>query len=152
MLAEAQAWPFRLRANFWSCLTMRGRIDWTTFGERLKNARFVKYASNWEARSLGWAYVDGEGKWLFAVAGHRIPFYGKSAMRHELFHALQDYKTGLFHRPLTIKLFLLAELSAYFWGSPLIGLLPYGAIAWVIYRALSVVGVIADTVRIWRGG
>jgi len=128
MLKEASATSFRFRVNVWCRKTGRGQFDWATFQTRLEAAEFRGFAGNREAlQSLGWFGRGNKGNWLFGVAGYRIPLFGKSAMRHELFHAAQDLRTGLLDQNPGLLQSLAAEYSAHLWGGPLLGVpIAYG--------------------------
>jgi hypothetical protein len=145
MLRQAGAATFRFRVNLWSRLTGRGPFDWTEYERRLALAQFRRFANAREAqRSLGWAGLSPEGTWLFGVAGYRIPFYGPSAMRHELFHAAQDLQSGLFSCNPTLLRSLAAEYSAHLWGGPLIGVpLAYGGSIFILGGIIFIIGVLA---------
>jgi hypothetical protein len=134
MLSEARSGLFRFRVNLWSRLTGRGRFDWTSFERHLEESEFRRFAGIREAlQSLGWVGKGTSGRWLFGVAGFRIPLYGKSAMRHELFHAAQDFKTGLFDREPRLVRSLSVEYSAHLWGGPLVGVpLAYGGTVFIV--------------------
>jgi hypothetical protein len=134
MLAQSRAYAFRMRVNLWCWLTMHGRFDWQGFEERLESSEFRSYTNaNESIQSLGWAGRGATGAWLFGVLGYRLWFYGKSAMRHELFHAVQDYKVGLFDRKSGLLRSLGAEYSAHLWGGPLIGVpLAYGGTLFIV--------------------
>jgi hypothetical protein len=149
MLRQATAWTFWLRVSLWSLLTFRGRFDWQEFLRRLEHeSEFRAYASWEEARqSLGWAGLTADGKkWLFGVCGSGIPLLGNSAMRHELFHAAQDLKTGLFTRQPWLPRSCLAEVSAHVWGGPLLAsfalcvIIALGCLAyWIAALILSMI-------------
>jgi hypothetical protein len=149
MLAQSKAPWFRLRVNLWSWLTGRGRFEWGEFERRLEAAEFKSYADWHQAKqSLGWSGLTEEGdKWLFGVAGYRLPFlscYGKCAMRHELFHAAQDFKTDLFGSEAGFLRSVAAEYSAHLWGGPLIGLpLAYGGTAFIVIGVTYLIYLIA---------
>lgn len=145
MLRQAGAATFRFRVRLWSRLTGRGPFDWTEFERRLAVAEFRRFASAREAqRSLGWAGRTPEGNWLFGVAGYRIPFYGPSAMRHELFHAAQDFQTGLFRCQPGLLRSLAAEYSAHLWGGPLIGVpIAYGGSLFILFGIAFILGALA---------
>lgn len=125
MIAEAKAFWFRLRVTLWAVLTGRGWFDWKDFMRKLEESEFREFATRQERSCFGWAGLGENGRWLFGVAGYTVPLWGKSVMRHELFHAAQDHMTGLFTKSLTFRLALMAEYSAHLWGGPLIG--------WVVY-------------------
>ena len=135
MLQQAQSRMFRFRVNLWSRITGRGAFDWDAFMSRLSQAEFRQFASVGQAaRSLGWAGPGARGGWRFGVAGRGVPLYGRSAMRHELFHAAQDLQTGLFSGRAGILRSVAAEYSAHLWGSPLIGVpVVYGGTAYGLY-------------------
>lgn len=162
MRRQAHAFLFSWRVNLWSRSTGRGAFRWTAFYRRLKRSEFRSYATWSEAlQSLGWSGLLSQAAgstlreaaalrrdlkpWLFGVAGYTIPFYGKSAMRHELFHAAQDHKTRLFDPSPGLLRSLVAEYSAHLWGGPLIGLpIVYGGslfivlgVAYIIYALAS---------------
>jgi hypothetical protein len=128
MLATAQSPWFRFKANLWSWITGRGPINWTEFMRRLEAAEFREFATVRQAMSGGWAGATrGEiPVWLFGVPRglRNIPFVGRSAMQHELFHALQDLQYGLFAIPRTQIGFwrgFAIEGAAHLWGGPLAG-------------------------------
>jgi hypothetical protein len=146
MLREARASTFRIRVNSWSRLTGHGAFDWEGFQHRQEQSEFRSYAGIREAlQSMGWFGRGPKGNWLFGVAGYRIPLYGRSAMRHELFHAAQDFQGGLLDRPPGLVRSVFAEYSAHLWGGPLIGVpLAYGGtllivvvIALLVYTLLG---------------
>ncbi|MBI1916704.1 MAG: hypothetical protein HYS12_18520 [Planctomycetes bacterium] len=145
MLAQGRAASFRFRVNLWSRLTGRGTFDWEAFERRLAAAEFRRFANATEARrSLGWAGLTPDGRWLFGIAGYRIPFYGKSAMRHELFHAVQDFKSGLFQQPPGLLRSLAAEYSAHLWGGPLLGIpLAYGGSLCILFSVIYILSALA---------
>jgi hypothetical protein len=146
MLAQAKARTFRFRVNLWSRLTGRGPFDWQEYDRRLEASEFRSFASTAEARqSLGWVGQGSKGEnWLFAVAGYRIPLYGKSAMRHELFHAAQDFKDGLFACDAGVLRCLVVEYSAHLWGGPLIGVpLAYGGSLFILGGVVYLIGALA---------
>src|SRR5436309_1437783 len=92
-LRQVQGFTFRLRVNVWSLLWRWRRFPWGEFQRRLMEQSEFRGYANWQemSQSLGWSGLTEQGdKWLFGVAGYRIPLYGSSAMRHELFHAAQD--------------------------------------------------------------
>ena len=121
ILAQVDALTFRLRVNLWSLLWRWRVFPWREFIDRLKVSEFRSYANRGEARkSLGWAgLTKDKDRWLFGVLGYRIPLFGNSAMRHELFHATQDLMAGLFGRQPWLPRNVLAEISAHLWGGPL---------------------------------
>jgi len=109
---------FRARADAWAKLTGRGPIDWKAFGRELKASEFREFATDFEAASGGWAGRTASGeKWLFGA-----PAGGRSATGHELFHALQDVKTGFLTRDPGWFEAVGAEYSAHLWGGPAIGI------------------------------
>jgi hypothetical protein len=148
MIAQANALAFQVRVNLWCVLTGRGSFNWMEFRRRLEGSEFRHYANKAEAvQSWGWSGTTENGdKWLFAVVGYCIPLYGKSAMRHELFHAAQDLMTGLFTANSGWLRVLAAEYSAHLWGGPLIGIpcvyLPSlfiaGAFVYILYTLVVV--------------
>ncbi|MGL4555466.1 MAG: hypothetical protein ACRC33_30220 [Gemmataceae bacterium] len=123
MLGQARTRLFRLRVNWWSNLTGHGPFDWEEFERRLEAAEYRRCGSRLAAvRSVGWAGRGEAGGWLFGVAGWWLPVVGSSARCHELFHAAQDFKTGLFGlKPHPLRS-VVVEFSAHFWGGPLIGI------------------------------
>ena len=121
MLAQLSAWSFRFCVNVWSRLTLRGKFDWDEFERLLADESDFRSYRDWKEaiRSVAWVGPDPGGKkWRFGIAGYLIPLYGKSAMRHELFHAAQDLKTELFALPRSLTRTVLAEASAHLWGGP----------------------------------
>ena len=146
MIAQARAGVFRFRVNLWSRLMGRGAFDWDGFLRKLEEAEFRSFATPREAsRSVGWSgLTQADDKWLFGVAGYRTPLLGKSVMRHELFHAVQDFKTGLFTREASFVRSLAAEYSAHLWGGPLIGVpLVYGGTVFIVCGMLLLVATLA---------
>ncbi|MEN8150825.1 MAG: hypothetical protein ABFS86_13460 [Planctomycetota bacterium] len=108
---------FRARANAWAKLTGRGPIDWKAFGRELRGAEFREFASKVEAASGGWAGRTASGeRWLFGAQQG-----GRSATGHELFHALQDVKTGFLTRDPGWFEVVRAEYSAHLFGGPRVG-------------------------------
>jgi len=108
---------FRARADAWAGLTGRGPIDWRAFGRELRASEFREFASKVEAASGGWAGRTAAGeRWLFGA-----PLGGRSATGHELFHALQDVKTGFLSRNPGWFEAVGAEYSAHLFGGPAIG-------------------------------
>lgn len=106
---------------------------------RLRSSDFNDYASWAEARkSLGFAN-SGPNGWLFGLAKplRSIPGIRNAATRHELFHALDDFSTGLFDRPKTAGLWLQAETGAHLIGGPLIGVPAFGILGWAIYAGID---------------
>ena len=148
MLREARAWTFRLRVNFWSRLTGRGKFDWQEFEKRLEESEFRAFATKRESlASGGWAGLGSDGRWLFGVAAYWVPLLGQSAMRHELFHAVQDFRTGLFSRKSGLLACVAAEYSAHLWGGPLIGVpIVYGGtlfiVVGIVFVFLALAGIV----------
>jgi hypothetical protein len=140
MLNAANSRLFRFRANVWACLTRRGPIDWERFMTKLSDASFREFKSLKQgAGSLGgfWVCQNNPDRWLFGVPKYirNLPFFGKSTMRHEVFHALQDFKYGLSKMPETtmkFTTFLKVEEAAHFFGGPVAGLVPNTLAAGVI--------------------
>jgi hypothetical protein len=61
-------------------------------------------------------------RWLFGVPQleRNIPLFGRSAMQHELFHAIQDFKLGIFAREASMRLWqkIPIEFAAHcVWGA-----------------------------------
>lgn len=147
VLRQARAPTFRFRVRLWSRLTGRGPFDWQRFERLLDGAEFRRFA-NWReaAQSLGWFGRGPNGNWLFAVAGWSLPFYGPSAIRHELFHAAQDIQAGLLDQPPSLLRSVLAEYSAHFWGGPLIGIpLAYGGSLFIVWAVMYIVVTVLGT-------
>ena len=125
----ADMWGFRMRAGVWSRLNGMGAIDWAAFGERLTFGQFREFKNFTQgARSLGWAGPNpgSPGQWLFGVPGwlRSIPLVGRSSVQHELLHALQDFKYGLFAQNEAKVGFLRGvwiESAAHIYGGPVIG-------------------------------
>lgn len=134
MLRQAGGWTFRLRVNLWSRLTCRGPFPWARFVALLEEAEYHQYATTSEAaQSLGWFGRGMQSRWRFGVAGWRIPLYGPSAMRHELFHAAQDLQAAILDQPPSVVRSLMIEYSAHLWGGPLLGLpLAYGGSLFIV--------------------
>jgi hypothetical protein len=153
MIDQAESWLFRLRVKMWKAILKRN-FDHESFSQKLKNKSTYRcYANSKEMwRSIGWAGKDPSdpAKWLFGVAGFRIWLIGKSIMRHELFHAIQDLTTGLFNKPCgglknKARNFV-AELSAHFWGGPLVTTVVLGpafALPYVVYYSMLYVSAAA---------
>ncbi len=154
MLREARAKTFRFRVNLWcwirdlwSCLwgqgrwswlTELGRFDWDGFETRLEESEFRAFATFWENIAGGWAGLGTNGKWLFGVAACRVAPLRRSVMRHELFHAVQDSRLGIFQRRNGLIRSFAIEYSAHLWGGPLIGLpLAYGGTFFIVVSLVS---------------
>ncbi len=146
MIAQGRAASFRFRVNLWARLTGRGPFDWEGFEGKLQEAEFRSFATPREAsRSVGWSGLTTAGdKWLFGIVGYRMPLLGKSIMRHELFHAAQDFKTSLFSRESSFVRSLAAEYSAHLWGGPLLGVpLAYGGTVCIVVGILFIIYALA---------
>jgi hypothetical protein len=144
MVAQSSSSLFRLRVNMWSRLTRRGKFNWEEFDRRLESSEFRTYASTIEAaQSLGWSGLGPAGNWVFGVCGYKLALYGKSAMRHELFHAAQDTAFHLFSQEPDLFRSLRAEYSAHLWGGPLIGVpLVYGGSLFVALGVALIAGTV----------
>jgi hypothetical protein len=144
-LSAAKDPLFRLRANVWSRVTGRGAIKWDEFMSRLGSAEFREYASVREAlKSVGYADRAASGEWIFGAARglRQVPLAGRSAVHHELFHALQDLQYGLFSRTggsaaARLTRAATAETAAHLVGGPFIGVPVYGGGGYVIWKAVD---------------
>jgi hypothetical protein len=143
MIREAHSSWFWFRVSLWAVLTGRGWFDWQSYWAKLKQSEFRESATRLEWASFGWAGLGADGVWLFGVPAYARWGWGKSAMRHELFHAAQDYKTGMFTKRRTPRLVVMAELSAHLWGGPLIG------VSLIYVPILFVVGVPVWAAVLW---
>ena len=181
-LSNAASTRFRFKAYLWSHFNGMGRIDWAAFTRQLEQASYREFADfrqglrslGWagpnphadlwvaavrqaEFRSLGWAGPHASGQWLFGVPNwlRRIPLIGRASVQHELIHALQDFKYGLFALDETKIPFLFRgvsiESAAHAYGGTVIGvgagsvvLVAAGGVIYIIY-------VVGDTVVILTG-
>ena len=66
----------------------------------------------------------GYNGWQFGLSKllRNVPGVRNSAVRHELFHAVDDLTTGLFSNPRTLGLWFRAEAGAHVVGGPFVGL------------------------------
>lgn len=91
---------FRFKAGVWSWATGRGAINWEQFIQKLGSAEFREFATAGQAwQSMGWSGPSTKvGQWLIGVPkwSQYVPGFGRSIVHHELFHAMQDFKYGLF--------------------------------------------------------
>jgi hypothetical protein len=97
----------------------------------LEKAAFREFRDKRQAkRSVGWAGQDPESsdrQWRFGVcvSARRTWLLGGSIIAHELFHGVQDVKSGgrLFCPPAPLRWWqeVLVEAEALFFGGPLIG-------------------------------
>ena len=115
MIDLAETSWFRFRAECWSRLTGRGRINWDAFMERLKNAEYLETQGSILETGGGWAGLNqGGDKWLFAIPRTA----GSQTKAHELIHAVQDAQTELFSKgalgPFASAAY---ESSAHFYGN-----------------------------------
>jgi hypothetical protein len=137
---ESQSHTFRCGVILWLYIIGNGNaFDWAELRRRLSASSYRGFSTVWKAiQSLGWAGVSNDGRWLFGVFGHALPIYGSQAIRHELFHAIQDFQYGLFSRPQSATSVIRAEFAAHTFGSPIIGIpLLYGGIAVIIWRGFA---------------
>ena len=140
-LGVARSRTFRIRVRLWGVITNREPMDWPDFECKLSESEFRQFASQWDAmRSIGWIKpiddANPTGPWLFGIALHLIPFFGRSIIAHELFHAAQYCRAGI-TSDIGLRRTSMVEFSAHLWGSPLIGIpfvyAPLAATVWMIY-------------------
>jgi hypothetical protein len=130
MMRAAESSWFRSKVGAWSRLNGLGPIDWPAFMQRLSQAEFREFASFGQGLSFGWSgLAPGGANWMFGVPRwfRRIRGVGGSTIQHELMHAVQDFRYGLFALDeAEIGFFrgLSIEAAAYAFGSPLLAPLP----------------------------
>jgi hypothetical protein len=124
-IKNAESPVLRARVDLFHKAVGRSPVDWDGFMAKLRNSDFNDYASFWREsrKSLGFA-DSGPNGWQFGLSKllRNVPGVNNSAVRHELFHAVDDLTTGLFSNPRTLGLWFRAEAGAHIVGGPLIGL------------------------------
>jgi RHS repeat-associated protein len=113
---------FRLRAEMWSRMTGRGKINWNVVMKKLEQAEYVETSAVFNG---GWAGLnEAKNKWYFAIS--EKAWFGNGTKSHELIHALQDASSGIFSQQNGPFATAALEAQAHvfrnsLWGVPFMG-------------------------------